>query len=52
MVIDIQIQPDGGTRIMFDWRKTKPSPQEEQRIEQAIAGSLAAASLDAPQLIN
>lgn len=52
MVIDIQIQPEGGTRIMFDCRKAKPSPEEERRIEQAIARSLAAARMAAPQQIN
>lgn len=52
MVIDIQIQPEGGTRIMFDCGKAKPSPEEERRIEQAIARSLAAARVAAPQQIN
>lgn len=52
MVIDIQIQPEGGTRVMFDCRKAKPSPEEERQIEHAIARSLAAASREAPQQLN
>jgi hypothetical protein len=43
-VIDIQIQPSGSTRIMFDCRKAKPAPDDERRIEQAIAHSLAEAT--------
>lgn len=42
-VIDIQIQPSGSTRIMFDCRRTKPNAEDERRIEQAIQHALAAA---------
>ena len=52
MVIGIQVQPDGGTRIMSDCRKAKPLPQEEQRIEQAIARPLAVAGWEVSQLIS
>jgi hypothetical protein len=43
-VIDIRIQPDGGTLIMVDHRKAKPLRQDEQRIEQAIARALVVTS--------
>jgi hypothetical protein len=42
-VIDILIQPRGGTRILFDCR-AKPQPDDEETIERAIARSLATAS--------
>ncbi|HEY1932207.1 MAG TPA: hypothetical protein VGG99_09370 [Acetobacteraceae bacterium] len=45
-VIDIQIQPSGSTRIMFDCRKAKPAHDDERRIEQAIARSLTAATTE------
>ena len=43
-VIDIQIQQSGSTRVMFDCRNTKPRPDDELRIEQAIAHALATAA--------
>ncbi len=52
MVIDIQIQPNGGARIMFGCRKAQPLRNEKQQIDQAIARALAVARLEASQLIN
>jgi hypothetical protein len=40
-VIDIMIQPDGRTRVWFDCRAAKPRPEDQQRIEQALAHALA-----------
>jgi hypothetical protein len=40
-VIDVVIQPDGRTRVWFDCRDTKPRPEDEQRIEQALVHALA-----------
>jgi hypothetical protein len=40
-VIDVVIQPDGRTRVWFDCRSAKPRPEDEQRIEQALAHALA-----------
>ena len=40
-VIDVAIQPDGRTRVWFDCRDAKPRPEDEQRIEQALAHALA-----------
>jgi hypothetical protein len=45
-VIDILIQPHGGTRVLFDCRKTKPRPDDERTIERAIERSYAAAETD------
>jgi hypothetical protein len=40
-VIDVVIQPDGRTRVWFDCRDTKPRPEDEQRIKQALVHALA-----------
>ena len=40
-VIDIVIEPDGRTRVWFDCRDAKPRPDDEQRIQRAIAHALA-----------
>jgi hypothetical protein len=40
-VNDVVIQPDGRTRVWFDCRAARPRPEDEQRIEQALANALA-----------
>jgi hypothetical protein len=40
-VIDVVIQPDGRTRVWFDCRIAKPRPEDERRIEQALANAMA-----------
>lgn len=42
-VIDVVIQPNGRTRVWFDCRDTRLRPEDEQRIEQALASALAGA---------
>jgi hypothetical protein len=51
-LIDILIQPRGRTRILFDCRDIKPRPEDESRIEQAIAASQAAASMAATATVS
>jgi hypothetical protein len=40
-VIDIVIQSEGRTRVWFDCRDAKPLPDDERRIQRAIAHALA-----------
>jgi hypothetical protein len=45
-VIDILIQPNGSTRVMFDCRAAKPRRDDQQSIERAIAHALATADTE------
>ena len=46
-VIDVSIEPNGRTRVLFDCRKPKPKTDDEVLIAHAIARSLAAAGAEA-----
>jgi hypothetical protein len=39
-VIDVEVQPDGRTRVWFDCR-AKPRPEDEKRIAQVVADAMA-----------
>ena len=47
-VIDIVIEPEGRTRVWFDCRDERPRPDDEQRIQRAIAHAQVDVSTEDP----